>query len=780
MIRSTLKAVTGLAALFASTPSWVLSQEALQIDVRAQPLAAAIAELGRETGLQVGITRALSAGKQSTGVRGVMTPRQALDAMLEGTGLQAASLGADGAMISQTPVLAPLAASEDLIGEDIIVQGELIQRTKQDSQTSVAVIRGEELEQRSDPDLFTVIERTPGATIDQSGSGIAIRGIPEIGFGSGQNASNLISVQVDGATLSNFNFGTASGPYSVWDLEQVEILRGPQSTQTGRNALAGAVRVRSQDPTQEFEFKMRGELGTMETLGGAFAVNIPIEDTSIALRLSADVRKDNGFITNITTSDDEAGASEYTNLRAGLSFRPTDHFEAVLKYTYNYQRDGEESVLETSPGVRTSQVDALTFERSEVHSVNLRMAYDLTDELTLRSETTYFMDKFLQLSDGNGTGAPGSTIERPRDFSSFEQEIALSYDAARLRGTIGIFFTQFELESGLVSNFNFPGFTGFLNSNTDRTTKNIAGFGEFEFDVLPELTLLAGLRYDRETFESFGTISSNIAPPSPPVALDTSFDAFLPKAGVVYRFTEDASLGFTAQQGYRAGGVVSRAVTPGIFPFAPEKTWNFELAARTQWLDGDLTANANAFFTRWTDQQVAVVPNTGPGGTPNVIDRFTVNAGKSRLWGGEVEVFFTPTDSIELFGSAAYTDTKFTDFIDQGVSRNGNEFPGAAKLTAALGGTYTLDDGWFVSADASYTSSAFSDIANTPVLKSDARVLVNARAGYRNEHFEVFGYARNLFDETYATGRFAGPVPGTASARPGEPLTFGVIGQVNF
>ncbi|MEM7058161.1 MAG: TonB-dependent receptor [Pseudomonadota bacterium] len=334
MIRSSLKKAVCIAAVFALAPSWALSQNAVQIDVRAQPLAEAIAELGRETGLQVGIASALSEGKQSTTVRGLMTARQALDQMLQGTGLQATSLGTDGATVTQAVASQQSLNDDDLIGEDIIVSGELIQRTKQDSQTSVAVIRGEDLEQRSDPDLFTVLERTPGIIADGGGGGVSIRGITEGGFGAGVNSGNLVSVQVDGATVSNFTgFGTLSGPFSVWDLEQIEVLRGPQSTQTGRNALAGAIRVRSKDPIDDFEFKLRGELGNLETLGGAFAANIPFEDTGLALRISGDVRKSDGFITNITTNDDEAGATEAATFRAGLSFRPNDDFEAILKYT---------------------------------------------------------------------------------------------------------------------------------------------------------------------------------------------------------------------------------------------------------------------------------------------------------------------------------------------------------------------------------------------------------------------------------------------------------------
>ncbi|MEM9107425.1 MAG: TonB-dependent receptor, partial [Pseudomonadota bacterium] len=104
----------------------------------------------------------------------------------------------------------------------------------------------------------------------------------------------------------------------------------------------------------------------------------------------------------------------------------------------------------------------------------------------------------------------------------------------------------------------------------------------------------------------------------------------------------------------------------------------------------------------------------------------------------------------------------------------GNEFPDAPKFTAAFGGTYTFDQGWFLSADASYTASAFTDVGNTPALKSDARFLVNARAGYRGENFEVFGYARNLLDEEYTTSA------ASLSTFVGPPREFGFFVDATF
>ncbi|MEM6663374.1 MAG: TonB-dependent receptor [Pseudomonadota bacterium] len=345
MIRLRLKTaasrVAVMAALMAAVPSLALPQSAVQVDVPAQPLSAAIAELGRETGFQIGITSALSAGKQSTTVRGVMTPRQALDVLLQGTGLKADFLGADGATISQA-VSSQLATGDDeLIGEDIIVQGELQARSLQDTQTSVIVITGEELERRSDKDIYDIYQRTAGVTPGTNGRDLVIRGIQRNGLGFGGGAT--ISTRIDGADVSSAG-RFRNLDFSTWDLEQVEIFRGPQSTQSGRNALAGVVDIRSKDPVFDFEAKARAEFGSGPTGAAAFAVNVPIVEDTLALRVSVDRDQSAGFIENTTRQSDNYGDSELTTLRGSVRFDPFDTLSTVLKYTYVREERGGESL----------------------------------------------------------------------------------------------------------------------------------------------------------------------------------------------------------------------------------------------------------------------------------------------------------------------------------------------------------------------------------------------------------------------------------------------------
>ncbi|MEM6934694.1 MAG: TonB-dependent receptor, partial [Pseudomonadota bacterium] len=241
------------------------------------------------------------------------------------------------------------------------------------------------------------------------------------------------------------------------------------------------------------------------------------------------------------------------------------------------------------------------------------------------------------------------------------------------------------------------------------------------------------------------------------------------KAGVIYEWAPGLTSSFTFQQGYRAGGSTG-TLEGGLTEFDPEFTNNYEIALRGEFLDGALVANANAFYTKWNDQQVL---RPGPFGIDTIIE----NAGESRLWGGEFAVNYFPTDDLQLFGSFGYANTEYLDYVNADEVFTGNEFPQAPNFTGAFGGIYNFYDGWAVGIDASYTSKAFSDPENTLETQSDDRFLLNAQVTYETDLFLAGVYVRNLLDNDYAELRFgSNPV----QVRPGEPFIIGAFAQFTF
>lgn len=303
-------------------------------------------------------------------------------------------------------------------------------------------------------------------------------------------------------------------------------------------------------------------------------------------------------------------------------------------------------------------------------------------------------------------------------------------------------------------------------------TSNYAAFAEVEYRVLPYLRLIGGGRYDRETRETSSSTTFTSVLPNSSLATKATYNAFLPKMGIVYDFTDDMSLGFTVQRGYRGGGAGLNNFTGETFEFDPEYTWNYEVSLRSQWLENRLTVNANAFYTDWNDQQVTVA---GPSG--NALDTTIENAGASRVFGGELELRALAADDLELFAAVGYADTRFDDFISGGQQLAGNEFPNAPRITRAIGGTYYFPYDVSLAIDASYTDDSFGDVENTPDEKNDSRFLTNVRLGYDSENWGVLAYVNNLFDKDYVA-QSTGLTPNEIV--PGDPRTFGVIGQIRF
>lgn len=685
-------------------------------------------------------------------------------------------------------------ADQDPRTEVIVVRGQLREKTLQDNQSSVAVILGEALDKRDDFDLKDIFERTPNITSVAGEQSFAIRGVDARGVGSAGNGL-VISVQVDGVNLPTAE-SIGFNAFSTWDLEQVEILRGPQSTQQGRNALAGAVVLRSKDPIFDYEFKARAEYGSRDTFGGAAAVNIPVVEDVLAFRISAQHKETDGFVDGPTLGVDNYDFDEATTIRAKALFEPTDRLRFVLGGTYSDSLTGEDLIsFAAFPDQIANFSNELAEEGNESVSLELRVNYDISDRLKLESVTTYLDNDYIR--DEDLTPAPFlGGLDIGQSTESFSQDIRLLYESDTIEAVLGFFAT--DISSDTLTDITVPALAlvppdlapfvpadalvTSLNTGQEDTT-NYAIYGEIELD-LPQiaegLSVTLGGRYDIESFDidSFAETTSTVPlpvpfPPTVDFTVDTSYEAFLPKFGINYAWTDDISTGFTIQRGYRAGGVQQNITTLAINEFDPEYTWNYEFDVRAQFFDGRLTANANVYYTEWQDQQVVV---RGPSGLP--LDEDIVNAGASELLGGELSITAQPTDALNLFASLGISDTKFTDFISGGVDRSGDPFANAPQVTGAFGGRYTFANGFEVSADASYTGSYFSNSNIIPETEVDSRFLVNVSASYERGPYQIIFYARNLFDEEYLTFR---ETPGTSDfARAGEPLTLGAILTVKF
>jgi outer membrane receptor protein involved in Fe transport len=654
--------------------------------------------------------------------------------------------------ICLSPVL--YAQQQDEVLEEIVVRGQKRDQALRDVNASVAVYDSETISELTFTDITGLYQFTPNvqATVADEGD-FSIRGI---NF-RGENlslTSNVGSMYVDGIFQSTL--GIEAGPSGIFDLEQVEIYRGVQSTIQGRNALAGAVHIRTADPTFEWEAKGRAEYAEYETQRYGLAFGGPIVSDQVAFRVSIDEYESDGFITNPSAGIDNLNFDDSHNRRLKLLVEPEalDGFSALFTYleTGGFAGTGFGTSVANGPDFFARESNPSVTDPSLLDIDTENWAVELRQDFSQRLSLTFV-----------ATNSDAEEETGPR-FSSFDLDTFYDFatdaevvDTYELRGNWagdrfnlvgGLYY--FKQERGRDRDLFFGPADFYFFEGVDQEIENTALFFDGEYDFTDRTSLLFGARLDNEEYTESGVTAQSIGAPIDPASLDpnltdTDYGAFLPKVGIRWDQTEDLTWSFVIQRGYRPGGAaIDGSNTP--YEFDPEYTINYELALRSRLMDGRLNVNANLFYTDWDDQQVTVeLPS--PGGA---LFR-TANAGESRLSGVEIELSAALTEYLRLIAGLGLLDTEFEDFPDDSAGENfaGNRFSQAPSGSFNLALFYDRGEGFFGSVDARYQTDAYSDAANIEEHKIDSYFLMNARVGYQTGRFAAAVFARNLLDEDY-------------------------------
>lgn len=729
------------------------------------------------------------------------------------------------------------AAQQVDTSEDIIVTGEKVARSLQETKTSVAVITAARIEEENLRSLQEVLQRTANVSTIYGGAGFTIRGIANNGVSSGGDGA-LSTVYLDGAALPT---GTLHGaPTDMWDVAQVEIFRGPQSTLQGLNALAGAVIIRTTDPTMDWSARGRALYTSYDERAFAIAGGGPIIADELAFRVAAEKRDGDGFVHNVTRNAPE-NPVDALSLRGKLLWTPgaLPGFEARLGYTHSERKGGYAfTYTDVTPHMfddRTASSNAPNASTINADIATLDLSYKLGDRFSLNSVSSFNKIRQFDTYDGDRTAADLTAGNIGFRYRTFTQELRLNYKGERLSGLIGAFYynrdqigtqaslTQVQTPTGTIAallqgNGVDPAtaaliaarYTAALPSipvdyanRTPTRVETMALFADARYELTDRLSALAGARYDRETNRLSSDTRARFAGtlPNPAdygpfapaftainagvlglvaqaagVALPSkrTFNAFLPKLGLEMNWTPTVSTAFVAQRGYRSGGSSSNMARNLTVAYDPEFTWNYELSLRTAWLDGALTINANAFYIDWKDQQTSV--NFGL----NTYDFNTVNAGKSHLYGFEIEARHRVSRAFDWYASIGHVRTKFDSFrVDVGAVNDlsGMQFPYAPKWTLSGGANVRVGSHIVANVNASHRSGVFTDVgAPQSQYVVGGRTLVNAKLGYQAEHWSLSAYASNLFDEKYFEY-------GNASQRNGvlgDPQVFGLVFETKW
>ena len=739
-------------------------------NIPAQPLPQALAALSSQTGLQALYTEDQAFSQTSVAVNGTYSVDDALAIMLGQSGLTYKYVGADSITLiaapsPAAPAIGPAAAAPaaDAIQlAPISVTGERVERSIMDTAASVDVLDSETLKSR--PGIETardVLNRTVNVTNTGTGNfAPAIRGIDGTGPAQGANAffagtRPRLNIQVDGRPQS-FN-EVIFGNVSMWDVDRVEIFRGAQSTIQGRNAIAGAMIIKTKDPTWDYEYGARMMGGNFETGEGALMVSGPIVDDQLAFRIAADYNQHDSF-------DDMAGyESLYANvgdperfrsltLRGKLLIEPKhlEGFSTLLTIEHQDYYGPQAEDVGRPFGDHKALYPNMPRFRPKTTAGIMENTYELDDNVTLQNTFSYTdikVKRYAVPGDGNVDIDGDQIVEEPR--------IKFSAADDRLNGLFGLYYFNADQDEFIDL---------FGGGNFDDSTETMAAYGEVTMKILSDLDLTAGGRVEYEKRDRTGAAG--------PFILDynASQTVFLPKIGLAYHATDEVTVGATAARGYNGGGAGFTFSPPFVsYEYDPEYVWTYEAYTRADLADGRLQLTGNIFYSDYKDMQVPFDFNS--------MSSIIVNVDKAHTYGAELGARWLPLDELELFANIGLLKTKVTK-ADGAL--DDNELARAPALTASFGGIYRHESGLEFGMDAQYSEAYYSSVDNSPRGKVDPYWTVNAQLGYTWKSLHGFAFVKNIFDSGEAVAIYPGATRAEDTASLQVPRSYGIGLELQF
>jgi iron complex outermembrane receptor protein len=728
-------------------------------------------------------------------------------------------LGSIGSFLSEESRAADAAQPSDDALVTIVVTAEKKEEKLKDVPMSITALGGGELDKLQYRDFSDYAAMVPGLSITSSQPGfttLTLRGQNAGGVGS------TVAVYLDespfGSSSALLDGSILSGDFDTWDLQRVEVLRGPQGTLYGSNSEGGLLKFVTAPPVLG-SFSGAAEV-TGETVdhGGSggdlrAVLNLPLGD-KMALRIGGFKEDVPGFIDDPSRNKiDENDGHKYGG-RASLLAQPIDSLTIRLtassqQSNYNGTPGVDTNNATLRPAVGDLQQERYINEPSSFQYKNYNATINWDAGLfSVLSTTSYGILNSDVISDvsnvalapgvtyadllgGAGLANTGALLDSLVDLKKFTQEVRVSSPATNfVEWQVGAYFTR---ETGnLLQHLNplsIPSGApitalGSLEIATlDSIYKETAGFGNVTVHIIPQFDIQAGGRFSKNEQTATENLSGLLANPPQEFSTPSSGHVWTYSVAPRWHIDADNMLYFRWATGYRPGG--PNALPPVAPPDVPreygaDKTSNLELGIKSTLLSGLLSIDAAVFHVDWTNiQLLEQVDNTGING----------NGGKAKSQGFEWTVGYVPVHGLTLNWTGAYTDAKLTTDAPGVHGVAGDPLPYAPKWSTSLDAEYTApafaDYRYFVGATWSYVG------ARSTVFGSDETMLLQvrlpsyntygARAGFDNDHWRWTVYGKNLSDSRGISSYTSSGAPGlNGSASITQPLTFGVTLSTKF
>jgi iron complex outermembrane recepter protein len=798
--------------LFTLGGAGVAHAQIKDFDVPAQSATTGIPQFGRQAGIQILVAEKLVHGKRTAAVKGSLSIEKALAMLLEGTGLIELSNDGHTLTLGNPPMPKPAEESthsapinlQDVGVEEIVVTALKRSTGLQTTPLSITALSGSTLDAIGATALADYVREVPNLVLTQGNVGqnrISIRGIQS----SGEATVGLYydETPITGPSGTNGDPGGNVGDINLYDVERVEVLRGPQGTLYGAGSMGGTVRVLFNKPnasTYQASFETQAETTDGGSAGyyGKGMVNVPLVRDNLALRVVAYDETRPGWVDNVRFGYENVNKTRSSGVRTLLAFTPIDGMTITGTYIYQTQRIPDTEPWYQNLGSSNGNAPALLPYANSLQLYNLTAKWQMPFATLTATSSRYRYD-ILRTIDFSPTVAFLAALP-PICQSFYAQAMPCSatqasqlrtYTATRLPaiawqpGVLESANTEVRLSSDRIEWFSWT-IGGYYEDRHDSIVSNIAAanpinggtptplddtsdryvqtgvrqtseFGELTFTATHALSLTAGLRhfsYDKTTQGAVILGSALTGTVAGPFSSATArSDGLIPKVNLSYKIDTDIFAYATASKGFRPGGANDIPGLPAkLVAYQPDQLWNYEVGLKTAWLDGRLVVDADVYYIHWENMQAQ-------GTTPNGLYAFITNAGSAAVKGGELEITARPIPSLTLSGSVGVADARLTsnqlngDILPSGsTGLTGDRIPFVPDVTASASIAYqrpiTDDIDGLARLDYSYLGDMTSQFRPDYVYFEEFGRFstLNARVGATIRGWRLSAFVQNLTD----------------------------------
>jgi outer membrane receptor protein involved in Fe transport len=550
-----------------------------------------------------------------------------------------------------------------------------------------------------------------------------------------------------GLIIDGIDFSRTGSAATLFDVEQVEVLRGPQGTRFGTSALAGVISLQSKQPTEELDIHFETGIADYNTRSVGLAVGGPLIENTLLGRIALHSHKSDGYIENDFLNRDNTQNRDEVSARGQLKWLVNTDLTIDLSLLHNNLDNGYDAF--NFENNRNTISDEPGEDKEHSNAVALKSDWRMNDAIQLQTAWTYSKSNTDYSYDADWTyaGFPNGYVgaERfERDRENYSAEIkALSNENGRiLNNSTDWVFGFYYFSQDEHADIDSP----YANLETNQyETRNAALFGQLDTHLTPKLTLISGLRVEK--FKANYKDSNGLS-------LTPDETLFGGKLGLNYQATEEHLLYASVSRGYKSGGVNNEDSLPlSEREFDTEYVWSWETGIKSLWLEGDLQTSLNFFYANRRDAQVKSSVFVGGGS----FEDSTVNAGKSRNYGLEAELNWNVSKQWRVFSALGLLKAEFRDYDNppKDFDIEGRRQANSPAYTFNFGSAYDLTPSLTLRANIEGKDEFyFSDSHNE---KSGSYALTNASLEYRTGDWKVTFWGRNLFDKDYATRGFFFP-----------------------